>query len=121
MIVQALLSSYLEEVQKLYGLHLKSVILYGSYARGDFTKDSDVDIMILMDLADGEIEQYSDELAEIGFDYNVACGIWMMPVVKNEKHFEHWVKAYLFYENIQKEGQWFISHPTQKSPISVAT
>jgi hypothetical protein len=28
----------------------------------------------------------------------------MMPVVKNEEQFEHWVKAYPFYENIQKEG-----------------
>ena len=104
MTVKTILSKYLAEIQNLYCLHLKGVILYDSYARGDFTKDSDVDILILVDLADREIEKYSDELAEIGFDYNVAYGIWMMPVVKNEEHFEYWVKAYPFYENIQKEG-----------------
>ena len=37
--VQSLLLQYLTEVRKIYGSHLKSVILYGSYARGDYTKD----------------------------------------------------------------------------------
>lgn len=83
---------------------MKGVILYGSYARGDFRKDSDVDIMILVGLSDEEIEKYSDELVEIGFDYNVAYGIWMMPVVRNQEHFRHWGRAYSFYENVQKEG-----------------
>ena len=102
--IQILLEDYLKELRKIYGLHLKSVILYGSYARGDFTQESDVDIMILVDLTEEEMDQYSDELAEVGFDYNVAHGIWMMPVVKNQDHFRRWAKAYPFYENVQKEG-----------------
>lgn len=44
--VKDLLNGYIVELQNIYGKHLQSVILYGSYARGDFTKDSDVDIMI---------------------------------------------------------------------------
>lgn len=48
MTIQTLLTDYLAEIQKIYGLHLKSVILYGSYARGDYTPESDVDIMILL-------------------------------------------------------------------------
>lgn len=102
--IQALLAEYLVEIQKIYGVHLKTVILYGSYARGDFTPDSDVDLMILVDLTDSEIEQHSDELAEVGFNYNVDHDIWMMPVVRNERHFKHWKKAYPFYENVQREG-----------------
>ncbi len=104
MTIQTLLSDYLAEIQKIYGFHLKNVILYGSYARGDYTVDSDIDIMILVDLSDEEIDKYSDELAEVGFEYNVAHGIWMMPVVKNKEHFRHWEKAYPFYENVQQEG-----------------
>ena len=104
MTIQTLLTDYLAEIQKIYGLHLKSVILYGSYARGDYTPESDVDIMILVDLLDDEIDQYADELAEVGFEYNVEHDIWMMPVVRNQDHFNHWVKAYPFYENVQKEG-----------------
>ena len=40
----------------------------------------------------------------MGFEYIVAHGIWMMPVVKNKEHFRHWEKAYPFYENVQREG-----------------
>ena len=34
--IHTLLTQYLLEIKKIYGEHLKSVILYGSYARGDF-------------------------------------------------------------------------------------
>jgi len=36
--VKNLLDGYVIELQNIYGRHLQSVILYGSYARGDFTK-----------------------------------------------------------------------------------
>ena len=101
---QSLLPDYLSEVQKIYGLHLRKVILYGSYARGDYTQDSDVDIMILVDLSDEESEQYSDALSQLGFDYNVKYDIWIEPIVKNAEHFRYWVAAYPFYSNVQKEG-----------------
>lgn len=45
--IQSILTEYLAEIQKIYGSHLKSVILYGSYARGDFTSDSDVDLSLI--------------------------------------------------------------------------
>jgi predicted nucleotidyltransferase len=102
--IHTLLLEYLSELQKIYGSHLKSVILYGSYARGDYSPESDIDIMILVDLTDDEINQYSDDLAELGFEYNVDYNIWMMPIVKNIEHFNYWVSAYPFYNNVQKEG-----------------
>lgn len=40
-----LVMQYVELLSKIYGDHLKTVILYGSYARGDYTEDSDIDIM----------------------------------------------------------------------------
>ncbi len=102
--VQSLLLQYLTEVRKIYGSHLKSVILYGSYARGDYTKDSDIDIMILVDLPDEKLDSYLDSLSELGFQYNVEHDIWIMPIVKNIEHFQYWVSAYPFYRNVHKEG-----------------
>lgn len=102
--VRSLLYQYLTEVQKIYGTHLKSVILYGSYARGDYTADSDIDIMILVDLPNEELDCYLDSLSELGFQYNVKHDIWIMPIVKNIDHFLYWVSAYPFYKNIQSEG-----------------
>ena len=102
--VQSLLLQYLTEVRKIYGSHLKSVILYGSYARGDYTKDSDIDIMILVDLPDEKLDSYLDSLSELGFQYNVEHDIWIMPIVKNIEHFQYWDSAYPFYRNVHKEG-----------------
>ena len=102
--IQSLLPQYLSEIQKIYGSHLKSVILYGSYARGDYTEDSDIDIMILVDLPDEELDGYVDSLSELGFQYNVEHDIWIMPIVKNIEHFQYWVSVYPFYKNVQKEG-----------------
>jgi len=102
--MQNLISEYVRAVRKIYGHHLKQVILYGSYARGDYTKDSDVDLMLLVDLDETELEKYSDELSELGFNYNVEHNIWMMPIVKNRKNFFKWSDAYPFYKNVKTEG-----------------
>ncbi len=48
--MKELLDKYIAEIKKIYGTHLQEVILYGSYARGDFKEDSDIDIMILLDI-----------------------------------------------------------------------
>ena len=52
---RTLLEQYTEILKGIYGNHLKVVILYGSYARGDYRADSDIDIMILLDLSDMDI------------------------------------------------------------------
>ena len=101
---RVLLERYIEELRKIYGNHLKQIILYGSYARGDYRDDSDIDLMVLVDLPEEETDRYSDELSEVGFEYNVSYGIWIMPVVKNKNHFQYWCDAYPFYNNVMKEG-----------------
>ena len=50
--IKMLLDQYTEILRKIYGSHLKIVILYGSYASGDYKADSDIDIMIFLDLSD---------------------------------------------------------------------
>ncbi len=46
--LQIILSEIAKTARETFGEHLDSVILYGSYARGDYTPDSDVDMMILV-------------------------------------------------------------------------
>jgi predicted nucleotidyltransferase len=41
---------FFKQIKKLFGEHLSKVILYGSYARGDYKNNSDVDIMIYVDI-----------------------------------------------------------------------
>ena len=67
------------------------MILYGSYERGDYTEDSDSDIMILVDLEDSEIEQFRKQLSWITYDFNEEYDTDMKPIAKNETHFRKWL------------------------------
>ena len=101
---QNLLKIYVESIKKIYGPHLNKIILYGSYARGDFNEDSDIDIMILLDISDIEIKDYRHQLSDTTFDFNMDHNIDIKPIAKNEDQFLHWLAAYPFYKNIDKEG-----------------
>lgn len=48
----------------ILGHSIHDAILYGSYARGDFTAESDIDILLTADLTQG-----TDRVA-------AACGFW---------------------------------------------
>lgn len=102
--MQNILWLYIEHVKAIYGNHLQKIILYGSYARGEATPSSDIDIMILVDLDDMEIKKYSDALSDVTYDINLDYDVMIMPIVKNENHFNYWVKVYPFYNNVNREG-----------------
>ena len=103
-VTRDLLKNYTEGIQRIYGKSLDAVILYGSYARGDYTEDSDIDIMILVDLSDDEIRSRGHMLSDLTFDYNFDNDLEIMPIVKNLDHFNKWLRAYPFYNNVKKEG-----------------
>lgn len=102
--ISSVLQQYVEDIKKIYGSHLRQVILYGSYARGDYNEESDIDIMILLDISDIEINDYSHQLSDMTYDFNYDNNILIMPIAKNESHFNKWLRAYPFYNNVKKDG-----------------
>ena len=85
---------------------LKKIILYGSYARGDFNENSDIDIMILIDMEDKELENYYEKIVEIAYDIESEQNfkIHLSPIVKNIDKFNYWLDTVPFYMNVKKEG-----------------
>lgn len=102
--IHDILKKYVEDVKRLYGNQLKTVILYGSYARGDFRADSDIDIMILVGMNEQEIKKEERRLSKVTFEYDFDYDLNIMPIVKNIDHFNKWLRAYPFYYNVKKEG-----------------
>ena len=102
--MQSLIEQYVTEIKKIYGKHLRKVILYGSYARGDFRTDSDVDIMVLLDMSDLDLKAYSQQLSYMTYDFNLDNDLNIKPIAKSEDHFKKWVVNYPFYANVYKEG-----------------
>lgn len=102
--IQPQLKYYVDRIKKIYGDHLKAVILYGSYARGDFQSDSDVDIMILVNLTELELKTYRHQLSDMTYDFNEEYDLDIKPIAKSEAYFRKWVSAYPFYKNVNEEG-----------------
>ena len=102
--VNDLLLNYVEEIKNIYGCKLQMVILYGSYARGDYNAESDIDIMILASETDLELKKYQSKLAAVTFDYNLDNNIEINPVVVSIDTFKKWINVYPFYQNVDKEG-----------------
>jgi predicted nucleotidyltransferase len=102
--IDAVLDEFVNGVTIILGDRVKKVILYGSYARGDYREDSDIDIMILADLTDDEVVKYRAEIADFTFDIEMENDVILSPLLKNIDRFYYWIDALPFYMNIQKEG-----------------
>lgn len=98
------IQEFIKQVKELLGIRLKKIILYGSYARGDYNKQSDVDIMILTDLSFEEIEEYRDKISDIAYDIELSTGIILSPVIKNIEKYNSRINFAPFYKNVEKEG-----------------
>ena len=56
---------------QLYEKQLNKIILYGSYARGDYTDESDIDIMIVLNCGPDEIKKLRKQTAEMTSDISL--------------------------------------------------
>ncbi len=102
--INTLLNQYVLNLKDIYGDSLRSVILFGSYARGDYNGDSDIDIMILLDISETEVKRYGDSLSDMTYDFNMEHDLDIEPLVHTVALFQKWEKNYPFFSNIKKEG-----------------
>ena len=102
--LSCLLERYKEAVSQILGERLKRIILYGSYARGDFKQDSDMDIMILADIQPEEISNLADRIYDMTYDFEVKYEMEINPSIQSIQVYEQWKGVYPFFMNIEKDG-----------------
>mgnify|MGYP003300484120 CR=1 FL=1 len=104
-IIKDIVHGFVEQTKQLLTIKLFRIILYGSYARGDFCDNSDVDLMILVrDMSEREIRVMEEKLCDIAFEIELDKEIHISVIVKDEIQFESWEDILPFYYNIRKEG-----------------
>ena len=102
--IDKILNKFISQVSNLIGNRLKKVILYGSYARGDYGKNSDIDIMILTDFNDKELAEYRMKIRDLACDLELENDIIISPIVRNIEKYNNRINVIPFYMNVQKEG-----------------
>lgn len=102
--VTYLVHIYLSEVKKILKDDFLSATLYGSYARGDFNGDSDIDIAIFTNCPPKEYYSLFEQIAEITFEVNAKYDVLISPIFLNIQVYQENLDILPFYQNIEKEG-----------------
>jgi len=88
----------------LFGDRLRKIILYGSYARGDYNKDSDLDIMILADIDESDKSTLETQICKIASSTSLEHDITVCILLRDEQVFNDRIPILPFYRNIATDG-----------------
>lgn len=88
----------------IYGDDLVKILMYGSYARGDFDADSDVDIAAIVkgdrQILQNDLKKVWDVSSDLELEYETIVSPTVIPFDEYEKYRED----IPYYRNIEKEG-----------------
>ncbi len=66
-------------IKELYGKRLRSLILYGSWARDEATEESDIDLVVILEgkvVPGREIDRMIDIVTEINLKYGTLISVY---------------------------------------------
>lgn len=100
-----IMKAMVECYRVVYGNDVVEIVLYGSYARGDYTEDSDIDIVALVhgsrESLQAKLKQVWDESAELGLENDIVVSPTVIPF----DEFEKYKQSLPYYRNIAEEGK----------------
>ena len=99
--LQTILAATKKGLQKLYGPRLRGLVLYGSYARGEATEDSDIDVAVVIA---GPFDAWEEDgrISELTSDLSLQHNCLLMPFFLSEE--EQKQAPYAVHRNIVREG-----------------
>jgi uncharacterized protein len=90
--------------KEVLGDKLRKVLLYGSYARGDYNEYSDIDYFILADITQEECCDAGSDIYDRIWEYEFEQGLMISPHVTGYETFMSWRNVLPYYMNVIKEG-----------------
>lgn len=92
------------DMQSVLGDKLHQIILYGSYARGDYDSESDIDLMVLADVSAEEIGSYRKRVNRAASKIGLAHDVMITIALKDKQFFDSHQEILPFYRNVASEG-----------------
>ena len=108
--LQRTLADFTQRAEQVYGSRLVRIVLYGSYARGDFQPDSDIDLLVLVDADEAFIKQKDNQLYDAAYDVGYDAHVTIHPITLSVAHFHKWQTVHPFYKNICADGVEVYAH-----------
>jgi predicted nucleotidyltransferase len=100
--IEKIVQNFASEVTKEIGDHLAEIIWYGSTARGEGTKDSDIDILLLTKEENHDLrKQAVDVSAYLSLQYDCLIAVSLMSVNRFKKMITN---GRLYAKNIEQQG-----------------
>ncbi|HHT9133159.1 MAG TPA: nucleotidyltransferase family protein [Candidatus Tripitaka californicus] len=89
-------------LREALGENILSIRFYGSKARGDFTEESDIDMLVVLKKEDIKL---SDRIYEIALEVDLKYDARISLIIYPEKEFK-WYKnlGSIFIEKVEEEG-----------------
>ena len=89
---------FVQKLKEKFEDKIESIIIFGSYARGESKEGSDIDVLII-----GNIKL--DDVIDVAYPIFLKYGVYISPIVMSRDYFEM-LKAEKtgFIENVLKEG-----------------
>ena len=91
-----------KELSIIYGESLSEVIIYGSYARGTQTEESDVDIALILNKKPTKV--MTDKMIDCVARHEVDCDKVLSVIDIQSDQYDNCKTSLPFYMNIDKEG-----------------
>jgi predicted nucleotidyltransferase len=88
----------------IFGDKLIDVILFGSYARGEQSSESDLDIMLVLNMSSMELKKFRDTIVDIEVDLSLEYDIVLSIMLQSEFEFKKYDKVLPFFINVLNEG-----------------
>lgn len=100
-VIYEIIADFKKRACDFYGMRLHSLVLYGSYARGDFREGSDIDILVVLDNIESEMNEIGN-LTEIKADLILEYERYLSTNPVSREKFEN--SNFSFYQNVKQEG-----------------
>lgn len=96
------------ELRNCFGDKLDNVWLYGSYARGDFDEESDIDVMALVDLPKEMLATYRRKVSDLTSDLDLKYDVLLSIKLQDKDTFSRFSNTLPFFQNVLKEGKCIV-------------
>ncbi len=93
----------------IFDHRIQDAYLYGSYARGDFHTESDVDILLTVDMQPEQIASIRRCLGRITSELSLKHDVTVSLTVKPLNQFQQYAHILPYYQNVLREGIRYVS------------